>query len=163
MFPAIIVLSALNTSLMPGVARLHLRPFLSMALWPSKSSSGQAIALILLISVVETASKQVIAWGQVVGSDGTLAVMLLPRYIVHNALRMRLAYRQQDAALERVLERDGARAVHWPLPHRPLRLCLRVQEAGWRWSGGLALDTPGNLFAKIRHRCGLKAIHHFCS
>jgi len=29
---------------------------------------------------------------------------------------------------------------------------VRVQEAGWLWSGGVALDTPGDLFVKIRHR-----------
>lgn len=38
---------------------------------------------------------------------------------------------------------------------RALRLCVRVQEAGWLWSGGFALDTPGDLFIKIR--CGVLA------
>ena len=56
-------------------------------------------------------------------------------------------------AQERDLAPGGARALHWPDAGRPLRLCVRVQEAGWLWSGGVALDTPGDLFVKIRHRC----------
>jgi len=56
------------------------------------------------------------------------------------------------ASQERELAPGGARALHWPDAGRPLRLCVRVQEAGWLWSGGVALDTPGDLFVKIRHR-----------
>jgi hypothetical protein len=42
--------------------------------------------------------------------------------------------------------------VRWTDGALPKRLCLRVQEAGWLWSGGLALNSPGDLFVKIRHR-----------
>ena len=33
-------------------------------------------------------------------------------------------------------------------------LCIACanQEAGWLWSGGVALNTPGDQFVKIRHR-----------
>ncbi len=55
--------------------------------------------------------------------------------------------------MERDLLPGGARAMHWPDVTKPkLRLCLRLHEAGWLWSGGFALDTPGDLFVKIRHR-----------
>ena len=30
--------------------------------------------------------------------------------------------------------------------------CRRIQDAGWLWSGGFALDTPGDIFVNIRHR-----------
>lgn len=43
--------------------------------------------------------------------------------------------------------------VRWTDAGLPKRLCVRVQEAGWLWSGGVALDSPGDLFVKIRHRC----------
>ena len=42
--------------------------------------------------------------------------------------------------------------VRWTDGGLPKRLCLRVQEAGWLWSGGIALNSPGDLFVKIRHR-----------
>ena len=29
---------------------------------------------------------------------------------------------------------------------------MRIQDAGWLWSGGFALDTPGDIFVNIRHR-----------
>ena len=40
-----------------------------------------------------------------------------------------------------------------------------AQEAGWLWSGGVALDTPGDQFVKIRHRSApcsptLHMLHH---
>lgn len=55
--------------------------------------------------------------------------------------------------MERDLLAGGARAVHWPNVYKPkLQLCLRLHAAGWQWSGGFAVDTPGDLFVKIRHR-----------
>ncbi len=29
---------------------------------------------------------------------------------------------------------------------------MRLQEAGWSWSGALALDSPGDSLVKLRHR-----------
>ncbi len=29
---------------------------------------------------------------------------------------------------------------------------MRLQEAGWLWSGGTRLDVPGSQFVKLRHR-----------
>lgn len=57
--------------------------------------------------------------------------------------------------MERDLLAGAARAVHWPNVYKPkLQLCLRLHAAGWQWSGGFAVDTPGDLFVKIRHRSG---------
>lgn len=36
----------------------------------------------------------------------------------------------------------------------PLRVQLRIQDPGWSWSGGVALEElgPGDLFVKVRQR-----------
>lgn len=61
----------------------------------------------------------------------------------------------QGTSVERDLLAGAARAVHWPNVYKPkLQLCLRLHAAGWQWSGGFAVDTPGDLFVKIRHRSG---------
>jgi hypothetical protein len=86
------------------------------------------------------------------GSDGALALCVLPRYVLRNMLDVPIQYKQQGTAAERELRPAGARAVRWADALRPPRLCVRVQEAGWLWSGGFLLDTPGDLFVKIRHR-----------
>lgn len=89
---------------------------------------------------------------QVPGGEGTLALYLLPRYVLHNTLDVPIQYKQQDMPLERELEAGGVRALRWADAGRPQRLCVRVQEAGWLWSGGFELETPGDMFIKIRHR-----------
>ena len=59
----------------------------------------------------------------------------------------------QGTSMERDLLAGGARAVHWPNVYKPkLQLCLRLHAAGWQWSGAFAVDSPGDLFVKIRHR-----------
>ena len=69
----------------------------------------------------------------------------------------------QGQSVERDLLAGGARAVHWPDVTKPkLRLCLRLHEAGWLWSGGFALDTPGDLFVKIRHRSACWSCSRIC-
>ena len=52
--------------------------------------------------------------------------------------------------IEKELEAGASRPLRCADAQRALRLCVRVQEAGWLWSGGFALDTPGDLFIKIR-------------
>ena len=89
---------------------------------------------------------------QVAGGDGALAVHVMPRYVLHNTMEVPIQYKQQATNVERELRAGGARAVHWPDATKPLRLCIRMQEAGWLWSGGISLDTPGDLFVKIRHK-----------
>ena len=144
------------------------------------------------------------------GGAGALAVVVMPRYVLHNSLSSPLQYRQQGTLGDRELAAGGARPVRdcfksaqnpscrlvligtcrpklatswkhdaccmfytvswiwgicmwkecmhawvqvrWTDASLPKRLCVRVQEAGWLWSGGVALDSPGDLFVKIRHR-----------
>ena len=56
----------------------------------------------------------------------------------------------QGTLLERELTAGASRALRWADALRALRLCVRVQEAGWMWSGGFELDSPGDMFIKIR-------------
>lgn len=77
---------------------------------------------------------------------------VMPRYVLHNTLSVPIQYKQQTINVERELRANGARAIRWPDTGKALRLCIRLQEAGWLWSGGLALDSPGDFFVKIRHK-----------
>lgn len=56
----------------------------------------------------------------------------------------------QGTQQERELLAGASCALRWSDVLRPLRLCVRMQEAGWLWSGGFELDSPGDLFIKIR-------------
>ena len=90
---------------------------------------------------------------QVPGADGVLALCISPRFLLRNHLDVPIQYKQQDAhAGEREVLPGGVRAVQWSDENLPQRLCVRVQEAGWMWSGGFQLDAPGDIFVKIRHR-----------
>ena len=86
------------------------------------------------------------------GSGGARALYLLPRYLLYNTLNVPIQYKQQGTTLERELAPGAARAIRWADTSLPLRLCVRVQGAGWSWSGGAALDVLGDAFVKIRHR-----------
>eukprot|EP00803_Ostreobium_quekettii_P009393 evm.model.scf_204.12 EVM.evm.TU.scf_204.12 scf_204:78769-93194(-) len=85
-------------------------------------------------------------------AGGAWALHIMPRYVLHNTLNVNLRYRQQGIPIERELPSGARRNMHWPDASRPLRLNFRVQEAGWLWSGGILLDSPGDMFVKIRHR-----------
>lgn len=89
---------------------------------------------------------------QVEGGDGALAVHLMPRFVLHNTLHSALQYKQQGTHVEKSLAAGGARSLQWSDASCPLRLCVRMQEAGWLWSGGVAISSPGDLFIKIRHK-----------
>jgi len=90
---------------------------------------------------------------QVPDADGVLALCISPQFVLHNALDMPIQYKQQDSiAGEREVPPGGSRAIRWADDSLPPRLCVRVQEAGWVWSGGFQLDVPGDIFVKSRHR-----------
>ena len=89
---------------------------------------------------------------QVPEGDGALAVHVLPRYVLRNLSGLALQYKQQDTHAERTLGQGGFSALLWPDGSLPLRLCVRVHEAGALWSGAMSLDTPGDAFVKLRHK-----------
>lgn len=76
----------------------------------------------------------------------------MPRYILFNSSNFALQYRQQGTTLEKELKSKQSSSIHWTDSNLPLRLNIRIQEAGWLWSGGLSLESPGDMFVKIRHR-----------
>lgn len=121
---------------------------------PSSSSSSSSAAAALfhhrcIFPIVVTASL-------VPGGDGALALSIVPRYVLRNMLEWPLQYKQQQRSAggggESELPPGAMRAVVWSNATLPPRLCVRVQEAGWLWSGGFSLDVPGDIFVKIRHR-----------
>ena len=89
---------------------------------------------------------------QVPDGDGALALNVLPRYVLRNLAQQPLQYKQQGTAVERDLVHGSSRPLHWPDGGQDLRVCVRVHEAGWMWSGAMSLDTPGDGFVKIRHK-----------
>eukprot|EP00884_Botryococcus_braunii_P001070 jgi/Botrbrau1/10964/Bobra.0383s0018.1 len=91
---------------------------------------------------------------QVDGSEGALSLKVAPRYVLHNLLGSALQFKQHGSPPEasQALLAGTAKPVHWADLTRPLWLCMRTQGPGWMWSGGVALESPGDLFVKIRHR-----------
>lgn len=79
---------------------------------------------------------------------------MLPLHATLHASRLQLPIqvRQQGTTAARTLEPGTRQPVQWQQADRPLRLCVRVLEPGWSWSGGIALDLvqPGDLFIKVR-------------
>ncbi|GFR45600.1 hypothetical protein Agub_g6996 [Astrephomene gubernaculifera] len=84
----------------------------------------------------------------------SVALHMLPRYVVHNGLSAAVQIRQQGTSHPASLAPGERRPVHWADIGLPLRLQIRIQDPGWSWAGGVALDSvaPGDLFVKIRHR-----------
>ena len=82
----------------------------------------------------------------------TAALHVMPRYVLNNSTASHFQYRQQGIRLEKVLMVDDTQSIHWPDDSKPLLLSIRVQEAGWMWSGGLKIDAPGDTMIKLRHR-----------
>ena len=60
--------------------------------------------------------------------------------------------RQAETLLEKELAPGVLRPLRWTDAALPPRLSVRIQDAGWLWSGGFALDAPGDIFVNIRHR-----------
>jgi hypothetical protein len=78
---------------------------------------------------------------RVPGCRRTWALHILPRFVLHNALRQPLQLQQQGAGKVRAigehldeswrpLDPGQRRPVHWPDASAPLRLSLRVFEPG---------------------------------
>lgn len=87
----------------------------------------------------------------------TICAFLFPACVLmsHLLLQMPIQLRQQGTVgASRTLGAGERRAVHWPDASGPLTLNVRIQQPGWSWSGGIALDNPasGDLIAKVRQR-----------
>lgn len=83
---------------------------------------------------------------------GAWSLHVMPRYILVNHTSVPLQYRQQSVPIEHNLLVDACKCIQWPDARRPLRLNLRIKESGWLWSGGISLESPGDMFVKVRHR-----------
>ena len=87
-------------------------------------------------------------------AGGALKLSISPRYVLHNLLGVPVQVRQQGAPANTdcELQPGGAIAVRWTDTQLPQQLSVRLQEAGWMWSGGFSLERSADLFVKIRHR-----------
>lgn len=122
---------------------------------PSPAAGSVAAAAVdgLVPAALRGSYPIVVTSNQVPDADGVLALCISPQFVLRNALDMPIQYKQQDSiAGEREVPPGASRAIRWADDSLPPRLCVRVQEAGWIWSGGFQLDVPGDIFVKSRHR-----------
>lgn len=95
----------------------------------------------------------------IAGAAGTLALHLLPKFVLHNSLSVPLLWRQagQSPGRPHTLPAGATVAVAWdrcPPAGQAWTPCVavRVQEASWDWSSSFRIDSPGDVFVKLRHR-----------
>ena len=74
---------------------------------------------------------------------GAWALQITPTYVLVNDLLYDVQVRQQGCAFVQSAAPGQALELLWPDGRLPLKLQVRRQEPGWSWSGGLALDEPG--------------------
>lgn len=85
-------------------------------------------------------------------SPGALAVRVLPRHVLHNALPVAVQVRQVGTRTVISVPPGGLCALSWADASRARRIRVRVHGSGWLWSGGFDPDVPGDAFVKLRHR-----------
>lgn len=85
-------------------------------------------------------------------AGGAWSLLVMPRYLLVNHTSVPIQYRQQSVPVERSLLIHSCTCIQWPDARRPLRLNIRIKESGWLWSGGISLESPGDMFVKVRHR-----------
>lgn len=83
---------------------------------------------------------------------GAWALHVLPAYFLLNQLPYDIQIRQQGTAYVQAVAAGECCSLEWPDATLPLHLQLRAAEPGWSWSGGVALDSPGDALVKMRHR-----------
>ncbi|GIL46445.1 hypothetical protein Vafri_3439, partial [Volvox africanus] len=117
----------------------------------AKGAGGSSRPAFHVVSRLAHVTLPTVAEGSAVRS---VALHLLPRYVVHNGLSAAVQVRQQGTSHAASLGPGERRPVHWADINLPLKLQIRIQDPGWSWSGGVAVDAvdPGDLFVKIRHR-----------
>lgn len=75
-----------------------------------------------------------------------------PEYILVNKAGHVLQYRQQDTIPDSQVPINGFSVLQWADSSLPYRICIRLFEAGWMWSGGFDVSSARDTFVKIRHR-----------
>lgn len=88
-------------------------------------------------------------------ADNELApirISFAPKYLIKNLLDYPIQYKQQGTLVETTILPNGSCSLYWSEANGTQRICIRILEAGWLWSGGFSLDCSGDTFVKIRHR-----------
>ena len=79
-------------------------------------------------------------------------LVVSPRFIIINQLDIPIHYKQLGAHVEVLVPPGDYSAVQWVNVNLARKLSVRIQEAGWMWSGGFSLEHAGDVFLKLRHR-----------
>jgi len=86
-------------------------------------------------------------------SDNIIEKLVVsPRFIIINQLEIPIHYKQLGAHVEVLVPPGDYSAVQWVNINLSRKLSVRIQEAGWMWSGGFSLEHAGDVFLKLRHR-----------
>ncbi|XVF60869.1 hypothetical protein PTKIN_Ptkin08bG0082800 [Pterospermum kingtungense] len=81
----------------------------------------------------------------------TRAITFQPRYVISNACRKDLFYKQKRTDVVYHLAVGKHSQLHWTDTTRELLISLRFDEPGWRWSGSFLPDHLGDTQVKIRN------------
>ena len=127
---------------------------LSSVLPNSDTSGVSATACRSSVSGVVGAYPILVHSSPIPHGGGAMQFHLSPRYVIHNSLKVPLLIRQQDAPNNSIAELKPGKALaaRWFDINLPRRYSIRLQEAGWMWSGGFSPERSADLFVKIRHR-----------
>ncbi|EFJ34124.1 hypothetical protein SELMODRAFT_439148 [Selaginella moellendorffii] len=90
-------------------------------------------------------------------SGKTKTVTFRPRFVLANASRQDICFKQHGTDIFYPLAVGQNINVHWSDTTRTLLLSLRYNEHGWDWSGGFSLDRLGDTQVKVyNHLTGVK-------
>eukprot|EP01025_Chloroclados_australasicus_P036630 TRINITY_DN37331_c0_g1_i1.p1 TRINITY_DN37331_c0_g1~~TRINITY_DN37331_c0_g1_i1.p1 ORF type:complete len:1661 (+),score=111.99 TRINITY_DN37331_c0_g1_i1:654-4985(+) len=77
---------------------------------------------------------------------------VMPRFVLHNSTEWTIQYKQAGTVMVRELLPGCRKPIHWADMELDNQLTVRIQGAGWMWSGGFSLEKAGDFFVKIRQR-----------
>lgn len=83
---------------------------------------------------------------------GVEEIVISPQFVIINQLTSSIQYRQKGTNAEVKIKPGEYSPLQWTDSGLPRKLCVRILEAGWLWSGGFSLEHAGDIFLKLRHR-----------
>ncbi|KAK8954444.1 hypothetical protein KSP39_PZI002557 [Platanthera zijinensis] len=84
-------------------------------------------------------------------SGRTKAITFQPRYVICNACKKDLSYKQKGTNNAFCLRVGKHSHLHWSDTSRDLLVSLRFNEMGWQWSGSFLPDRVGDIQVKMRN------------
>ncbi|KAL4187276.1 hypothetical protein AMTRI_Chr09g38240 [Amborella trichopoda] len=81
----------------------------------------------------------------------TRAIIFQPRYVISNACRRDLCFKQKGSDLYSRLGVGEHCQLHWTDTSRELLVSVRFDEPGWQWSGSFLPDRLGDIQVKMHN------------